>query len=128
MPMLQYLILCVALKEQHIDDGQFVDVSMLLELFSHSCPDDRHWQRDVIHGLDLGSLRSITISRRLFLETVNMDRHGRGNDPIVKTYGSHPFPVARNHSSLRLVPAAGCSMVSTVPEAIVVDSAHTGAS
>ncbi len=46
----------MALKEQHIDHAQLVDVSVLLELGAHLGADLRHRHVERVHLLDLWGL------------------------------------------------------------------------
>jgi len=48
-----FLVLCMRLEEEHVDNGQLVRVSVSLELLSHPCPQGRNGQRDIVHRLDL---------------------------------------------------------------------------
>lgn len=52
------------LEQEHVNNVQLVDESVLLVFLPYACAESRYGQGHVVHGLDLGGLSgfSITVS------------------------------------------------------------------
>jgi hypothetical protein len=62
-----YLILLMAIEQQHIHRLQLRHIAMSLELLPYLCPDRRYWQAQGIHLFDFGGLCSASAPIRSML-------------------------------------------------------------
>ena len=123
-----YLVLLVAVEQQHIDRGELRDVSVSLELLSYLCADGRDGHVERVHLLDLGALLLSVGQRPDFLSFFCIQQPAPPvllsssilflSPPLVLlfsvfrmdvygTYRSHPFPVRLQHAALCIVPVHG---------------------
>lgn len=105
------------LEDEDVGDSELVNVSLALEFLSYPGANGRDGHRKVVHGLYLGDLATVLVVSSLGCPLgtigIQLGMAAIGN-PIAgievmrATYGSNPFPVGGEHSTLGLAPVGGC--------------------